>query len=595
MDKHHLSPLIRFLIWRRKHIRDQRFIYFLAIVIGILTGFAAVILKWTVHYLQKILTSGLSLEYQNFRYIIYPAIGLALVVIIKKYILKKPVGHGIPNVLYTISRQSGIMKFYHTYMSLVTSALTVGFGGSVGLEGPTVSTGGAIGSNIGRFMHMDYKQLMMLIACGSAGAMSAIFKAPITAIIFAVEVLMLDLTLTALVPLLISSITASLVSYFFLGTQSIYKFMTHGAFNFEDIPYYIALGFLCGFLSLHFTRVYNKMDELFTYLKKKGVWIKWLAGSVILGVLIFLVPSMYGEGYDEINSSLQGDYSYLFDNTFFYNYRESFIAAVILLLVIVLLKVVATSSTFGAGGVGGIFAPSLFVGANAGLFFAKVANLAGIKHLENANFALVGMAGMIAGIIHAPLTAIFLIAELTRGYELFIPLMIVSTISFATIKNFERNSVYTRQLAKKGYLFTHNKDQVVLKMLNLTKLIETNFLSVDKDANLGDLVKVIAESKRNLFPVVDKKGTLYGIVHLNNIRNIIFKPELYENTSVQSLMYFPNHYVTPEDTVEQIVEKFQSSGHFNLPVIKDEKYIGFVSKANILSKYRKLLKHFSEH
>ncbi|HBH23506.1 MAG TPA: chloride channel protein [Cytophagales bacterium] len=595
MDLKRLPPLTRFLIWRRKHISDQQFTNFLATIIGILTGFAAVFLKWVVHYIQQLLTKGFSIEYENFQYIIYPAIGIAIVVIIKKYVVKKPVGHGIPNVLYTISKQSGLMKFYHTYISFITSALTVGFGGSVGLEGPTVSTGAAIGSNIGRISHLDHKRLIMLIACGSAGAMAAIFKAPIAAVIFAVEVLMLDLTLTALVPLLISSVTAALVSYFFLGQQSVYKFLIHSEFKFDDIPYYIILGVICGILSLHFTRVYNKMDHWFTHLKQKNIWVKWIVGSIILGLLIFLLPSLYGEGYEVINASLRGNYDYLFDNTFFYAYKENAFAIIFMFLAIVLLKVVATSSTFGAGGVGGIFAPSLFVGANAGLLFAQIANLFHIRHLENANFALVGMAGMIAGVIHAPLTAIFLIAELTRGYELFIPLMIVSTISYTTIKNFEKNSVYTRQLARKGHLFTHHKDQAILKMLDLNKLIETNFQSVDKDATLRDLVKVISESKRNLFPVVDKEGVLYGIVHLNNIRYIIFKPELYDVTKVQSLMYYPNHWVSPDDTVEEIVESFQKSGHFNLPVINEGKYIGFVSKANILSKYRKLLKHFSEH
>jgi CIC family chloride channel protein len=564
----------------------------LSLFVGFAAGLGAVIIKNSVHFIQALLTEGFSDPYYQLLFFLYPAIGILLTVLFINYILRRKVGHGIPNVLYGISRNNGIIRPYQTYASIVTSALTVGFGGSVGLEGPTVSTGGAVGSNIGRFLRLDFKNIILLIACASAGAMAAIFKAPIASIIFALEVLMLDLTMAALLPLLIAAVSGTVTSYFFLGQQVLYPFNVQGSFHLVDIPLYILFGIVCGFISLYFFRTYTFIERRFE--KLKTWYTRFIIGALILGGLIFLMPSLYGEGYKVINSSLHGNYNYLFVNSPFYEFRENFYALLLTLLAVIIFKVVATYVTFGAGGIGGIFAPCLFIGANSGVFFSSVVNHLHVREISQSNFALMGMAGLITGVIHAPLTAIFLIAEITGGYQLILPLMIVAAFSYATISLFEKNSVYTHQLAKRGELFTHDKDKVVLSLMNVRDLLETKFSTLTPDMTLGELVRVIQESKRNVFPVIDEEKTLHGIVHLNNIRHVIFKPELYDNTRVSSLMYFPENYVSPEDTMETIVQKFQSSGHYNLPVIQDGKYIGFVSRAKVLSKYRKLLKHFSE-
>jgi len=586
-------PLVtRLLIWRKRKISDGRFMIFLSMVVGFAAGLGAVIIKNSVHFIQTLLTEGFSDQYYQILFFIYPAIGILITILFINFILKRKVGHGIPNVLYAISKNNGIIRPYQTFSSIITSALTVGFGGSVGLEGPTVSTGGAVGSNIGRFLRLDFKNITLLIACASAGAMAAIFKAPIASIIFALEVLMLDLTMAALLPLLIAAVSGTVTSYFFLGQQVLYPFEVQESFHLTDIPVYIVFGILCGFISLYFFRIYTNFEEKF---EKLGNWYtRFIVGALILGMLLFLMPSLYGEGYQAINSSLHGNYSYLFINSPFFEFRDNQYAVLIALIAVILFKAIATYVTFGAGGIGGIFAPSLFIGANSGVLFSTLINQFHIREISQSNFALAGMAGMITGVIHAPLTAIFLIAEITGGYQLILPLMIVASFSYVTISLFEKNSVYTHQLAKRGELFTHDKDKVVLSLMNLDELLETKFSTVSQDATLGELVKVIQESKRNVFPVIDENNILQGIVHLNNIRHVIFKPELYDTTYVRNLMYYPINFVSPKDNMEIIVQKFQSSGHYNLPVIQEGKYIGFVSRAKVLSKYRKMLKHFSE-
>ncbi|MEA3445499.1 MAG: chloride channel protein, partial [Bacteroidota bacterium] len=456
--------LQQFLTWRLRHISNKQFIMILAVAIGLAVGFSAVIIKNSVHLIQSLLTNKISIEYHNYLYFIYPFIGIFIVVIFTNYILKQRVGHGIPSVLYAISKNSGIIKSHNMFSSVISSALTVGFGGSVGLEGPTVATGAAIGSNIGRLFHLNHKQIILLLGCACAGAMSAIFKAPIAGIVFALEVIMLDLTMASLVPLLLASVAAALTSYFFLGQDVLYSVDLISDFKMADVPYYILLAFLTGMVSVYFTRMYMKVGDIFGKIKK---WHnKLLIGGLVLGVLIFFFPSLYGEGYADINSALRGDYSYLFNSTFFYDYKDSIWVTLALFLMIIIFKVIATSTTFGAGGIGGIFAPSLFLGVNTGLFFTKILKLLGVS-ISETNFALVGMAGLIAGVIHAPLTAIFLIAEITGGYELFMPLMLVSTISYVTTKIFESNSVYTIQLAKRGELLTHDKDKAILSLMNI--------------------------------------------------------------------------------------------------------------------------------
>ncbi len=588
-----ISSLIkRFLIWRVKKIDDRKFMIFLSILVGIVVGFAAIIIKNSVHLIQNLLTNDFALQYHNYMYFAYPAIGIFLVYIFTRFIIKRSVGHGIPTTLYAISKNNGKIRQHNMFSSIITSALTVGFGGSVGLEGPTVATGAAWGSNIGRFFHLNYRQVLLLLACAGAGAMAAIFKAPIAAIVFVLEVIMLDLTLASLLPLLFASVSAAITSYLFLGMDVLYPIKVVEKFNINEIPYYILLGILAGLVSVYFTRVYRFLQKWFD--KQKNSFYRWVIGVSALGILIFFFPSLYGEGYEAINGCLNGTNEHLFNNSIFYNLQDNMIWVFAIFILVILCKVCATAFTFGAGGVGGIFAPTLFIGANTGLLFAQAIQYFGLKNLSYSNFALVGMVGLIAGVLHAPLTAIFLIAEITGGYSLIMPLMIGASVSFATTRIFEKYSVYTYQLARRGELFTHDKDKVVLSILKVSKLIETNFLTIHEDATLGDLVKVIAKSKRNIVPVIDKDNTLLGIVFINDIREIMFEREKYDSVYVHELMYMPSPIVTPNESMEDVAKKFKISNHYNLPVVDDGKYVGFVSRANVFSAYRNLLKKFSE-
>jgi len=563
----------------------------LSIIIGFLGGMVAVVMKNIVYYLRQLLTSDFSVDYFNIQYVIYPAVGILLTIIFVKYILRQEVRDGIPNVLYAISKQHGFIKKHNMFSSIISSALTVSFGGSVGLEGPTVVTGAAYGSNLAKALGLNYKQVVSILGFASAAAMSAIFKAPIAAIVFALEVILFDMTMTALVPLLLASITAALTSYFFLGQDVLYPFEVKYYFNLTETVFYIGLGVFTSLVSAYFIKVYVFTGRLFD--KLKGWWWKFLFGGLALGLLIFLLPSLYGEGYEDINEALRGNTSFVFHESLFYNFKDNITIGLVLLFGIVVMKVVATSITFRAGGVGGIFAPTLFIGAMTGLLFAQVLNHLGIATLPVSNYALAGMAGLLAGVVHAPLTAIFLIAEITGGYELFLPIMMVATTSYGITRLLSPKSIYTIQLANRGEHITHNKDQAVLTMMDVSGLVEHNFSTIHPDATLGDLVKVIAKSTRNIFPVVDDERNFYGIIILDQIRNIMFKPELY-NKSVRELMFMPSNIVDWSDDMETVAAKFQQSGKYNLVVLKDGKYEGFVSRANVFSKYRQLLKAFSE-
>lgn len=586
-------PLLKkFLIWRIRHITDRQFIMMLSVVIGVLGGIAAVIIKNSVHFIKELLTKGFALEVQNYLYFAYPAIGILIAVIYIHVLLRKHVGHGIPSVLFAISKTNGIIKRHNIFSSIITSTFTVGFGGSVGLEGPTVATGAAIGSNLGQMLHLNYKQITLLLGLACAAAMAAIFKSPIAAVVFAIEVIMIDLTAASIIPLLIASVTAVLTSYFFLGQTVLYRFDIEHGFLFKDFPYYILLGVFTGFVSIYFTKMYIFIEAQFA--RVKTWYTRWMIGGLILGVLIFLFPSLYGEGYEAVNKTLHGDISPLVDNSPFYNFKDNIWLIFLLFILIIFFKAIATSVTFGAGGIGGIFAPTLFMGTFAGLFFAKVFNYFEFGQIIESNFALVGMGGMIAGVLFAPLTGIFLIAEITSGYELFVPLMITATISYATIKIFVKNSVYTHQLAKRGELITHHKDRAVLSRMNVSKLIETNFNTILPDSKLRDLVRIISESSRNIFPVVDEENNFKGIIRLDDIRSIIFRPDLYDTTGVKNLMIMPVFTVDPDESMEEVVNKFQKSGKFNLAVVKDGKYRGFISRAKVFSRYRKMLQHLSE-
>ncbi len=592
-----MKPLHRLLVYiyyfKRKYLNNRQFIMVLSVIIGFLSGLAAVIIKNAVHFIKDLLTAGFNVEFDNIMYIFYPIIGIVITVIFIKFILRQYVGDGVPSVLYAISKTKAILKRHNMFSSMVSSSITVGFGGSVGLEGPTVATGAAIGSNVSRFLHLNYKQTVTLLAVASAAAMSAIFKSPIAAIIFAVEVIMLDLTVASLVPLLLASVTAALTSYFFHGMGVLYPFEIADKFRIQDTVPYILLGVVTGMASLYFTKIYMYFQKFFSGINKW--YIRLVVGGSLLGFLIFLFPSLYGEGYEATNACLQGNTSKLFDRSPFYDFKDSISAVIILMVVVILMKVIATSLTFGAGGIGGIFAPTLFTGAHVGLLVALLVNYLGFGPISETNFALVGMAGLIAGVIHAPLTAIFLIAEITQGYELFMPLMITAVISFITIRFFEPNSVYTIQLAKRGELLTHHQDKNVLALLDFDKLVETNFNQVDINTSLGELVKVIEHSYRNIFPVIDKNGTFHGHVILDHVRHHMFRPEIYDTTMVSDLMIIPKFTVSGADTLEEIAQKFYESGKYNLPVIEDGKYMGYISKANLFGAYRDKLREVSEH
>ena len=588
MNKIHIK-FNQFIDWQNEKLNEKQKLIILSVIVGLSVGFAAVIIKNLVHIIQDYLEHNL-VSRNSWIYIFLPIIGISLTVFFIKYINRNPVRHGIPGVLYALSKNKGKMNRHNLYSSIITSALTVGFGGSVGLEGPTVATGGAIGSQIGQLLKLNYKQITLLMGAACAGAMSSIFKAPIAAIVFSLEVIMLDLTMAAIVPLLISSATAALTSYLFLGQNVLYTFEVHEDFQLNQVIYYVIFGAITGLASVYFTRVYNFVSEIFERIGNKLYQL--LTGGTVLGILVFLFPSLYGEGYEIINESLKGDYHYLYQGVFS-NVEPTVFYTTLAFLFLFLLKVFATSITFGAGGIGGVFAPTLFSGAILGLFFTFILEHFGIE-ISSSNFALVGMAGMISAVIHAPLTAIFLIAEITDGYELFMPLIIVATISYATTRIFVSNSVYTIQLAKRGELITHHKDKAMLMMLDINDLIESDFSELQPDQKLGDLVETIKFAQRNIFPVVEKDRTFRGIVKLDDIRHLMFNTEIYDKIYVRDLMFMPDYVIESHEAMHDVAAKFQVSGRYNITVLEHGKYLGFISRAKLFSAYRKLLEDFSE-
>ncbi len=586
---HKLSIYRRLFLLRIKHIGQRQFILILSALIGLLVGLAAVLIKNLVHLIQAF-AETIADKTHIYAYFIFPSIGILLAVTFIKYINRRPVQHGIPGVLHAISKRNGIIHRHNLYSSVITSALTVGFGGSVGLEGPTVATGAAIGSNIGRWFRMSYKDVTLLLGCACAGAMASIFKAPIAAIVFALEVIMLDLTLASLVPLLVASATAAMTSYLIMGQNVLISVNIQDTFMMKHFPYYLILGIAAGLLSVYFTKMYMFVTGLFE--KIPNTWIRLAVGGLALGVLVFLIPSLYGEGYEPINNVLNGNYAYLFEHALYEKWSDSAFAMLVILVFILGFKVIATSITFGAGGIGGIFAPSLFIGSNLGLLTAKILNLLGADVPVN-NFALIGMAGLIAGVIHAPLTAIFLIAEITGGYQLFFPLMIVATISYATTRAFTANSVYTIQLAKRGELMTHDRDKNILLLMKVNNLIERDFSKIHPDASLGDLIKVIKKAHRNIFPVVDQDGIFHGIVKMDDIRHIMFDTESWDTVSVRDLMFMPQFTINKDELMEEVTRKFHISSRYNIAVLDEGKYLGFVSRAKVFSAYREMLKRIS--
>ena len=577
--------------WRKDHLSERQFIYFLAITIGFISGLVAIVIKNSVHAIQYMLTVGIFDEYSYVLYIFYPVVGILLAQWVIRKLVKQQVNHGIPNTLYSISKRNALIKKHNLYSSLITASLTVGFGGSAGLEGPTVGTTSAWGANLARLFKMPYKTRKLLIGCAAAGAMASLFNAPIAAIVFAIEVIMLDLTTASLIPLLLASVTAAITSKFFVGGGILFHFNITDEVRLSHLPYYVGLGIFMGIASLHFYSSFTYVTKLFDKMKRQRN--KTIIAGTTLGALLFLLPPLYGEGYEAINAIIEGRPFDILENSMFREFDGNVYVLLGFVLALGLLKVVATTLTFRAGGIGGTFAPTLFMGAMFGFFFARSINFFGLGDVPESNFTLVAMAGMLAGNLHAPLMAIFLIAEITGGYELFVPLMLTSSIAFVTVKRFNPHSIYTTQLARRGELITHDKDQAVLTLMPLHREIETDFSCVDPYDKLGDLVKVISRSKRNLFPVVDKKNNLMGIVNLNEIREVIFKPDWYQNTHVHDLMNDAPDSVRKEDSMETVMQKFEQSGAWNLPVLDiDGHYVGFVSKSKLFNAYRSLLKDF---
>ncbi|GAB6122888.1 chloride channel protein [Dysgonomonas termitidis] len=581
------------LVWKAKNVKEKQLVIFVSFLIGIFTALAAYILKSLIHLIQHFLTSQFLTEGANYIYLITPAVGILIAGLFVKYIVRDDISHGVTKILYAISQRKSFIKLHNVYTSIIASSITIGFGGSVGAEAPIVLTGSAIGSNLGRVFKVEQKYLMLLIGCGAAGAIAGIFKAPIAGLVFVVEVLLLDLTTFTVLPLLVTSVTAATLSYLTMGTKAMFSYAYTDVFILERIPMVILLGIFCGVVSLYFTRAMNWIEDIF---RKLTYWQKYGLGATVLSILIFLMPPLYGEGYDTINALINGsrEYGTLLDNSLFFQFKDFRWTVILFLGGVLLMKVFASSATNGAGGTGGIFAPSLFLGCIAGFIFAYAANHSEFSQylplLPEENFALMGMAGVMAGVMHAPLTGTFLIAELTGGYELLLPLMIVSICSYAFIKIFEPHSIYSMRLAKKGELLTHHKDKAVLTLMNINRLIETNFQTVNPDMTLGEMVKVISSSSRNVFPVVDDRNRFLGIVLIDNIRNIMFRPELYNRFRISRVMTSPPAIIVVGMTMERIMKQFDETKAWNLPVVdENDVYLGFISKSNILDVYREVL------
>lgn len=588
------SKFGRLLVWRLKHIRNTEFIYILSIIIGLLTGLVAIALKNITHFIQHGLHSGILGDFTNYFYFVIPLLGLILTYLSIKYIVRHDVSHGIPSTLFSISKKDGIIDKFQIWGSVLASTLTVSFGGSVGLEGPTVSTGAAIGSNIARSFHLSSKSRVILLSAAAAGAMSAIFKVPIASIIFVVEVFALDLTLTSLIPLLLASVSAVLTSYLLIGDAYILEFTLVDKFTLSDTPWVIILAILGAIVSIYFSQVYFKVGEFFDAMKSQ--WKRVFIAGILLGVLIFIIPPLYGEGFEVINSLLAGTTP----ENLFHSYLEGFMptdwAIIILLVGLMIFKIVAATLTFGGKGVGGVFVPVLFMGSILGNVVARIINISGIgPHVSETNFTLIGMSAILAGVLHAPLTAVFLIAELTGGYKLFIPLILVSAISYAITKIFVPHSVYHHELAKKGQLLTHNKDHAVLTLMSLDRVVETNFTTINPEMSLGNLVQdVIRHSKRNIFPVVDNESNLIGILYIDDIRSIMFDSKIYETTFVRTFMKTPEEIIfLEEDDMRTVMKKFSHSGMWNIPVVENSIYKGFVSRSKVLTVYRRKLREFA--
>ena len=586
---------MKLLRWREDHIPEKSFVVILAIIIGVASGLAAVLLKFLIGTISGLVNSVTEASQANYYYLVFPIIGIFLTGIYVRYVVRDNISHGVTRVLYAIAQKKSRLKFYNMYASLASSSVTIGCGGSVGAEGPIVFTWAAIGSNLGQAFRLSPHMLMMLVGCGAAAGISGIFKAPIAGVLFTVEVLMLDLTAGSVMPLIMASVAGATVAYVFTGYNVEFFFTQSEMFYTSRIPYVVLLGVFCGLVSVYFTKMIEVMERMFGRISRPRY--RFFLGSILLSVLIFVFPPLFGEGYESINYLLNGHVEQIFNNSLFYGMRSSVGATLLLVGALCFMKVFATSATNGGGGVGGTFAPSLYVGCMAGFLFAYAVNSLGIVDptmpLSTKNFALVGMAGVMAGVMHAPLMAIFLTAEMTGGYSLFLPLLIVAAISYGTSRIFSNYSIYTKRLALQGELLTHQKDKTVLTLLKMDSVIETDFIPVHPDMSLKQMVDVISKSKRNLFPVTDDDGQLLGIVLLDDIRNIMFRPDLYRRMHVKRFMSMPPAKVELGTPMDQVMKMFDNTGAWNLPVVEEGRYVGFVSKSKIFNSYRQVLKHYS--
>lgn len=589
-------PMRLIAAWTQRHLSPKQFIIFLSLLVGVGAALAAQALKLLIHEIERLLTSQFDVTQANWLFLVYPVIGIYLTALFIKYIVRDDIGHGVTKILYALSRRQGLIRAHNCWTSVVASALTIGFGGSVGAESPIVLTGSAIGSDLGRVFRLDHKTLMLLIGCGASGAVAGIFKAPIAGLMFTLEVLMVDLTMASLLPLLVSCLTATCITYALTGTQPMFAFTLAAPFAVNRVPSAVLLGVFCGFISLYFTRVMNWFEQIFG--RMPGMYTRLALGGAVLAVLIYCFPPLYGEGYNTISVLLSGENGKgaeaVLNNSLFYGHPEMLLPCLGLIL---LLKVFASTATNGGGGCGGTFAPSLFLGCIGGFVFSRVWNdyLPFAVNVPETNYALLGMAGVMSGVFHAPLTGVFLIAELTGGYSLFLPLMIVSVSSYLTIIAFERHSIYAMRLARSGELLTHHKDRSVITLMSLDAIIDKERPRLRPDMYLGQVVQTVSASKSLHFAVVDAKGGLLGVINLNSIRKIIFRSELYRMYRASQLMQQPELTLRTDDAMQDVMDKFQKCSAGTLPVVTpDGVFAGFVSRTRLLEAYRQVLQDFSE-
>ena len=571
---------------------EKNVMMILSLVVGIACGLAAVVLKLSIDFIHEHLIALSDRGSYNLLHLIYPGIGMLLAMLFVKYVVKDNIGHGVTKVLQAVSKNESKIKSHNMWTSMVASAVTIGFGGSVGAEAPIVYTGAAIGSNVGRYMGLSYKNVTILLGCGAAGAVAGIFNAPLAGVLFTLEILLFNISMTSILPLLLSTISATVVSYIFLGTKPPFECQLT-EFSMGNIPFYILLGLFCAAFSVYFTRMTLWLEDKIKSIKRPLV--RWALSASCLGLLIFLFPPLFGEGYEHLRELLNGGMPNLEGQTVLSFFMRSAWSVPVFFLLILLLKVFSMSFTNAGGGVGGTFGPTLFIGAIAGFVVARTINLIGGAGLvPEQNFVLVGMAGLMAGVMQAPMTAIFLIADMTGGYELFIPLIITATISYAATRAVEPYSIYTKRIAKKGELLTHDSDQAVLTLLKTNDLIETDFRPIRIDSTMRELVDVVAQSKRNIFPVVDSKNHFQGYVSLEDIRSVMFKYESYDSLHVYNFMKSAPAYVYVNEKMDRVMAKFEQTEAWNLPVVtEDRTYVGFISKSKIFSSYREQLKQVS--